>query len=339
MPMNNFVKRACRLLALVSCLSACNTLDPEFNASVFPGRIQFSANRQYPEGVAYSPALDKFLISSITQGKVGTVDQNGRYTDITPIADDALLISAIGVKVREGKLYVCNGDLGVSTKSKPETTLKTAGLFVYDLATGQNIKRIDLTQWFPNSAHFANDIAFDPSGNAYVTDSFSPVIYKVPADSTQPSILVNSPLFAGSQGFNLNGIVYHPDKFLIVAKSNEGSLYRVDLNKPTLPQQITGPTLLNADGMVLYNNDLYIVNNRNRVSRVRSSDGWNTFTVVETDTSGYDQATTSAEVNGKIFTLNARIGEVNAAVAAKNPNQLQANEYSIQQFKPREGGN
>ncbi|GAB3887888.1 SMP-30/gluconolactonase/LRE family protein [Spirosoma agri] len=335
--MNVSPKNAYCLAVLAGTLAACNTPDPEFDAPIFPERIAFSAARQYPEGITYAPSLDKFLVSSITQGKIGTVDQNGRYADL--IAQDSALISSIGMKVRDGKLYVCNGDQGVSSKSTSATTLKTAGLFIYDLATRTNLRRVNLAALLPGSNHYANDLAFDSEGNAYVTDSFAPVIYKVPADTTKPSILVNSPLFAGTEGINLNGIVYHPDKFLIVAKANEGSLYKVSLSAPTLPKQITGPALPNGDGMVLVGDDLYVVNNRNRVSRVRSSDGWNTFTIVESDASGYDQATTCVDVNGKIFTLNARISEVSAAVAAKNPAQLQASDYSIKQFKSTGAGN
>ena len=318
------------LLALALGLAACNTSDPEFNAPIIPERIPFGATRQYPEGIAYSPTLDKFLVSSLTQGKVGLVDQKGRYADL--IKDDKL-ISSVGMKVRGMLLYVCNGDQGISDKSTTQTTLKTAGLFVYDLTSGQNLRRVDLAALLPTASHYANDMAFDDQGNAYVTDSFAPVIYKVPADSTRPTIFINSPLFAGAQGINLNGIVYHPDKYLIVVKSNEGKLFKIDLANPNNVSEITGVALPNGDGMVLYNNDLYVVSNRNRVSQVRSSDGWKTASIVKTDSIGYNEATTNALVNDKLYTLNARIGEVSAAVSAKDPARLQANTYSIQQFR------
>ncbi|GAB4037516.1 L-dopachrome tautomerase-related protein [Spirosoma gilvum] len=318
------------LLLLGCCLTACDKSDPEFTAPVIPQRIDFSATRQYPEGITYAPTLDKFLVSSITQGKVGVVDQNGRYEEL--IADDKQLISSIGLKVRDGLLYVCNGDQGVSDKSTPETSLKTAGLFVYDLATRQKVRQIDLAGLVPNSNHFANDIAFDADGNAYITDSFAPVIYKVAANSSQAVVAVTSTLFAGAQGFNLNGIVYHPDKYLLVVKSNEGKLFKVELDDSTITE-VTGVNLPSGDGMLLYNNDLYVVNSRNKVSQVRSTDGWKTATVVKTDEVGYDQATTNVVANDKIYTLNARIDEVSAAATAKDPSRLQANTYSIQQFK------
>lgn len=322
---------AYKLLALTVCVTACNTSDPVFDAPVIPEQITFSATRQYPEGITYAPSFSQFLVSSITQGKVGTVDERGRYADL--ITDDNELISSIGMKVRNNLLYVCNGDQGVSDKSTPQTALKTAGLFIYDLASRQAIRRVDLAALLPGVNHFANDIAFDEQGNAFVTDSFASVIYKVPADTSRASILVNSPLFSGAQGFNLNGIVYHPKKFLIVVKSNEGKLFKVDLTNGNSVSEITGVTLLNGDGMVLYNNDLYVVNGRNKVSQVRSTNDWRTASLVKTDSVGYSQATTNVLVNDKLYTLNARIEEVGAAVAAKNPALLQASAYSIQQFK------
>lgn len=318
------------LLLVGFSVVACNSTDPEFNAPVIPQRIDFSATRQYPEGITYSPTFDKFLVSSITQGKIGTVDQNGRYEEL--ITDDKQLISSIGMKVRNGLLYVCNGDQGVSDKSTPQTALKTAGLFVYDLATKEKVRQIDLASLVPNSNHFANDIAFDADGNAYVTDSFAPVIYKVSANSSQAVVAVTSTLFSGAQGINLNGIVYHPDKYLLVVKSNEGKLFKVELDDNTITE-VTGVSLPNGDGMLLYNNDLYVVNSRNKVSQVRSTDGWKTASVVKTDETGYEQATTNVLVGDRIYTLNARIDEVSAAAAAKDPSRLQANTYSIQQFK------
>ena len=322
-------RRIYPIIILLSGIAACNTPDAEFSAPVVPERISFVASRQYPEGITYAPSFDKFLVSSITQGKVGTVDQNGRYADF--VSDDQL-ISGIGLKVRGNLLYVCNSDLGVSEKSKPQTTLKTAGLVVFDLTSRALVKSVRLDSLLPGVPHFANDIAFDPDGNAYITDSFAPVIYKVTPDY-KATIFANNPQFAGEQGFNLNGIVYHPDKYLIAVKSNEGKLFKIDLNNPANVLEITGVSLSNGDGMVLYENDLYVVNGRNKVTQIRSTDKWKTASLVKTDAVGYEQATTNVLVNNKIYTLNARIDEVNAAISAKDPSRLQASSYSIQQFK------
>lgn len=320
-------------LALMLGGLACNTADPEFDAFVFPERIAFVAERQYPEGLAYAPTLDRFLVSSLTRGNVGTVDQHGRYTDLLT---DNRLISSVGIRVRDGKLYVCNGDLGVAANSRPETMFKTAGLLVFNLATRQLLRSVRLDSLLPDTRHFANDVAFDAQGNAYVTDSFAPVIYKV-TPGYEASIFSNDPLFsdalvAGTPGFNLNGIVYHPDDFLIVVKANEGKLFKVSVRNPGVVTEITGANLPGGDGLVLLENSLYVVHGQNKVSRVRSSDGWATATIIKTDTVGYAQATTNVAVKGRIYTLNGRLNDVLAAVATKDTNRLRAVDYSLQQF-------
>ncbi|KAB7727067.1 gluconolaconase [Rudanella paleaurantiibacter] len=333
--MNAFVCRLGRVSALLLSawfgLTACNNPDPNLLAPDFGDRITFMSARQYPEGITFSPVLNRFLVTSITQGKVGTVDDDGEYMDLF---SDAQLISAIGIKEFGGKIYVCNGDQGVSSKSTAQSRLRTAGLFVYNLATNQVERRTDLAALLPNSQHFANDVALDPQGVAYVTDSFAPVVYRVGADG-QASVLVNDPVLAPPTGqFGLNGIVYHPGNFLIVAKAATGQLYKINLASNNAITEITGlPTLTGADGMTLIGADLYVVNNRNRVTQLRSSDNWATASTVKVDEAGYEGATTNAAFNGQIYTLNGRIGEVGAAAMAGNPASLTASSYTIQRFR------
>lgn len=317
------------LLAATCGLTACEDHRDSPNAA-FPERINFTAQRQYPEGIAYSSQLGKFVITSITQGKIGTVDTDGRYEDLLTAPE---LISGIGVKVADGRLFVCVGDQGVSVKSTPASAFKTAELLVFNLTTRQLERRTDLDNLLPNDRHFANDLAILPDGTIYVTDSFSPVIYKI-TPAGQASVLVSDPRFASAM-FGLNGIVYHPDGYLIVAQTGAGKLYKVDLSNGNAITEVGGLSSLPGDGMTLVDKtDLYVVTgNGSRVAQVRSSDNWQTASVVKTDENGYYQATTNVYVNKQIYTLNARIGEVSAAVMAMNPGQLQSNEYSIQRFR------
>ncbi len=308
-------------------LTACQDEISQPASPSFPDRLAFVNDRLYPEGITYSPQLGQFLVSSLTQGKVGAIDKNGYYTDFV---SDPQLIGSVGMKVRNGKLYVCNGDQGVSVKSTAQTPFMTAGLFVFDIATKQVERRIDLAALLPGQRHFANDIAFDAAGNTYVTDSFSPVIYKVTPDGTA-SVFITNPLFSSST-FGLNGIVFHPSGYLIVAQTGAAKLYRIDLQNTNTISEITGTGPIAGDGMVLLGNDLYAVTNGgSQVSQLRSSDNFQTASVVKVDTVGYSQATTNTEVNGQIYTINARIGEISAARG--NGALLQSRDYTIQRFK------
>ncbi len=315
------------LLAAAATFTSCEDHRLSPNAD-FPERIDFVAERQYPEGIAYSAKLDKFIVTSLTQGKIGTVGLDGKYEDLV---SDPALISGVGVKVADERIFVANSDNGVSSKSSPATARKTAELLVFNLASRTLESRIDLDDLLPGVNHFANDIALNPNGTAYITDSFSPVIYQVLADGTA-SILARDNVRFTSPSFGLNGIVYHPGGFLIVANTGQGKLYKVDLKNGNAVTEVGGISALPGDGLTLVGTtDLYVVTGGNKVALVRSNDNFATASVVNSQTDGYFQSTTSTYVNGQIFTLNARIGEIGAAMGDRS--KLQSNTYSIQRYK------
>ncbi len=306
------------LVVSVVGLTACEDHRDSPNAA-FPERINFVAERQYPEGIAYASQLGAFLVTSIPLGKIGTVDTDGRYTDLLTAPE---LIAGIGMKVAGNRVFVCNSDQGRSIRSTPATTRQLAELLVFNLTTRQLERRTDLDDLLPAAdPNFANDITLGPDGTAYVTDSFSPVIYKVAPDGTAGILLRDNVNFA-SPGFGLNGIVYHPNGFLIVANAGKRRLFKVDLLNGNAVTEITGTGDLPGDGLTLLNNDLYVVTGGTRVAQVRSMNNWQTASIVKFDATDYVGATTSVAVNNQIYTLNARIGE--------NAN---ARDFSIQRFR------
>lgn len=306
------------LVAVACCLTACEDHRDSPNAP-FPERINFVAERQYPEGIAYSAQLAKFLVTSIPLGKIGTVDTDGRYADLLTAPE---LIAGIGMKVAGDLVFVCNSDQGRSIRSTPATTRQTAELLVFNLNTRQLVRRTDLDALLPaDDPNFANDVTLAPDGTAYVTDSFSPVIYKVAPDGTA-SILLRDDVRFSNPGFGLNGILYHPNGYLIVANTGQRNLYKVDLQNGNAVSEITGTGPLPGDGLSLLNGDLYVVTGGSRVAQVRSSDNFRTASIVKFDTDVYTGATTSVAVNNQIYTLNARIGQ--------NGNDR---DFSIQRFR------
>ncbi|WP_221392985.1 SMP-30/gluconolactonase/LRE family protein [Dyadobacter sp. NIV53] len=301
-------------IGLISCED-----HPDSPNALFPERINFVADRQYPEGIAYSSQLDKFLVTSIPLGKIGTVSVDGQYEDLISAPE---LISGIGMKVAGDHIFVCNSDRGVSIKSTPAGSFQTAELLVFNLNTGQLERKTDLDALIPAAErNFANDVTLAPDGTAYVTDSFSPVIYKVGPDGTG-SVLVRDDVNFSSPNFGLNGIVYHPDGYLIVANTGQGKLFKVNLQNANLVSEITGTGALPGDGLTLLNNDLYVVTGGTRVAHLKSTDSWQSANIVKFDEGVYTGATTSVAVNNQIYTLNARIGAIG-----------DAKDFSIQRFR------
>jgi len=241
---------------------------------VFAAGIEFKAPTQYPEGIAYSEKTNEFFVSSMRHGTVGVV-KDGKYK---AFAKDGQLISSVGLHAdpERGRLLVCVSDPGVSEKTSPKTQKKLARLMAFDLKTGKRKSSVDLNTVGPEGEHFCNDIAIDADGNAYVTDSFSPVIYKVDP-AFKASVFLKDDKFKG-QGFGLNGIVHHKDGFLIVAKSDDGTLWKVNEKGAPAAEAIKTDKLVNADGLVLSpTGDLIVIQNENhQATRLKSTDGWKT---------------------------------------------------------------
>lgn len=272
-----------------------------------PAVVTIEQEGLYPEGVAYDSTNGVFLVTSLTNGGVYSVADDGTFS---VIVEDERLVSAIGLKVDEanGRVLVANSDPGVGMRTSEGTAGTLAALVVYDLETGEELFYVDLGALVPNAGHFANDIALDADGNAYVTDSFSPIIYLVDVEGNA-EILVQDEAFA-AEGFGLNGIIYHPDGYLVVAKSEDGVLFRVPLEDPTAFTQIeVDAEFLGADGLVLTEDgNLIVVTNTNGIFSLSSDDGWASATVDAELPSGDEFPTTATVRDGVVYVLDAQLG-------------------------------
>lgn len=262
------------LTSLFSSLVVVQVLaqDAEYNI------IDVEQDNLYPEGLSYAAESDQFFFSSFSSGSVFAMDEAG---EVTAFVEDPQLISSVGLYVDEeaGRLLVANSDPGVSINTDESTQGATAGLGVYNLEDGELIYYVDLASLLPDTPHFANGIAVDADGNAYVTDSFAPVIYKVTPDG-DAEVFVEAEAFAG-EGFVLNGIVYHPDGYLIVAKSDEGLLFNIPTDNPeTFAQIETDQDYIGVDDLVWAGDDLVLITNvlagseSNTVHVLQSEDEW-----------------------------------------------------------------
>ena len=271
------------------------------------GDVRFTAGQAYPEGIAWSAPHQRFFVSSIHQGVIGQVTQNGHYT---PFIRDDKLVSSVGLQfdAKRNLVWAAVGDLGNSVRSSAATQGKLAALAAYDATTGERRAYHDLGR-LVDGAHFANDLALDDHGQVYVTDSFSPVIYRLDAQGTA-SVFVRSDCFTG-EGFNLNGIVWHPDGYLLVNKHNSGELFRINTTgTPEIRRVLLPEALKGADGLLLLAaNRLAVVQNAgaDRVVELVSRDGWQSASLVSAHKTAGSFPTSAARVGKGYYVLNSRL--------------------------------
>lgn len=288
--------------------------------------ISFTAEQTYPESFAWDAKQNVFFVGSVRKGTIGKVSPQGVYT---PFIQDAQLVATTGLAVdtKRNLLWVAICDLGASTRSAATTAYKLAAVAAYDATTGERRAYHDLGQ-LVQGGHMANDLALDAAGNVYVTDSFSPVVYRIDAKG-QASVFAQSDAFKG-EGFNLNGIVAHPDGYLLVNKYNSGELFRIsmangaDIQRVNLPEAVKG-----ADGMLLRDNThLVIVQNagNDQVVELVSTDGWKSATLQPARKTAQSFPTAAVKVGQDVYVLNSRLDTLLDKDAPK------VSEYLLQKY-------
>lgn len=288
------------------------------DTTVHPPQIAFTANQLYPETASWSAKENAFFVSSVRHGTVGKVTLDGKYT---PFITDDKLVTTVGLLADDAHntLWVTNSDPGAGDRTNAGTQGKLAGVAAYDETTGARRAYYDLGSLSPG-AHFANDVSVDDAGDVYVSDSFSPTIFRIGADG-KTSIFAQNALFGEGNGFNLNGIAWHKDGFLLVGKYNSGELFRVNIADPTRVDKIElSEVLKGADGLHLVDSQHLIVAQSLGVDRtveLVSTDGWKSARVVRSLKSVMSMPSSATQVGHDIYILNSRVDNLFDPKAAK----------------------
>lgn len=237
-------------------------------ASANTWTYELPGEQVYPEGVVYQQSSDDFFVSSTSDGAIfrGSAQEGGGEAEVFLQGGQDERTSAIGLALdSEGRLFVAGGDTG--------------RMFVYDTGNGE------LVDSFQNDRQqtFVNDVTAVPSGDAYFTDSFSPVLYRLSASDGGYEFeewldLTGTPI-EYVDGFNLNGIVPTDDgRYLIVTHSTTGQLFRIDTESQEVVEIDLGGEEVAGDGLVLDGQTLYAVTG-SEVSRVQLSEGYTNGTI------------------------------------------------------------
>lgn len=269
----------------------------------------------YPEGIDYDTKNKKFLFSSLYKGAVYSMNEKG---ELSVFATSSKMILPTGVYADEKRnlLIVANSDLGISQKKSPGGAGSVAIVSIFNLTSGELINEIDLKSFTPSSGSFLNDIAVDTNGNIYVTDSFSPIIYKIDKNYVA-SVFVTSPLFQPKPNeFGLNGIVFHPDGYLLAVRTDTSKLLKISLTNPVSITEVTGTTFSAPDGIEFdKNNNLVVVENGlalGKIYTLSSNNNWTSATTISETIIGQEEFPTTAALvsDGNVYVITSKLGKL-----------------------------
>jgi len=256
----------------------------------------------FPEGVGYWQGTDTFFVGSTTDGTIfrGNLDE-AQTTVFSPAGFEGRT-TAVGMKVdHQGRLIVDGGGTGLVS--------------VLDAHTGQPIRKFSTNF---TGAQFLNDIVVAKNGDAFITDSMRPVLYRIPAGELRPAsgtaaldVWLD---FAGTPlqyqpGFNLNGIVATENgKYLIVTQSNTGKLFRITLATKEVVEIDLGGGSVAGDGLWLRGQTLWAVS-RPEILNVELRHEFTIGEIVKRTTpAGLLDPTTIAIAKGQMLVVNSQFG-------------------------------
>jgi Cu-Zn family superoxide dismutase len=261
---------------------------------VLPGAAVF------PEGIDYWPAKGHYFVSSTTDGSVLRGEIGSPTAQAAFVAPTGVRFSAVGVAVdvKNELLYVAGGF--------------AANVRVANANTGA----VTRTFTVPTPGSFLNDAAVARGGDVFVTDSFNPILWRIPegAPSGAAEAWLNytgTPFQWVPGQFNANGIVETENgRFLIVSNLFTQELYRIDKRtKQVTLIDLHGQTVA-GDGLELNGKTLYAVEPTG-VAKIHLDAGYASGTVVSrTADPSFDSPTTAALARGRLLVVNSQFSRL-----------------------------
>jgi sugar lactone lactonase YvrE len=173
-------------------------------------------------GIAIDPNTHDSYIASVRQRKIIKRTKDGIVSDFIGSAQDGFLASgSLLIDAQRRQLYA-------STSAVPfmigyeKKDLGKSGLFVFDLQTGKLLRKAMLTN--DGKQHFLNTLLLDKAGNAYVSDSAIPGVYRLRRDAHELELFYSADGLQSTQGLAFSD----DDKTLYITDFTDG-LWAIDM--------------------------------------------------------------------------------------------------------------
>ncbi|KAK1425716.1 hypothetical protein QVD17_21071 [Tagetes erecta] len=287
-----------------------------FQGSVFassPHLINFKSPDLYPESLTWDPTGQHFIVGSLHHPTLLGISDAGVVNTLVSdqsLPDDSSFLGVTIDTFHHRLLAV------VYRHSDPSN----CALAAYDSRAPHN--RIFLTTLYDaassTGAAGANDVTVDFSGNAYVTNSASNLIWKVDLEGNA-SVLSESKVFTKTpvdpttpySSCGLNGIAYSSNGYLLVSQSNTGNLYKVDHEDGTARKVILNRVLTAPDGIAFRRDGVLLVVSQYKLYFIKSDDGWSEAVVYDETALDSESFPTSvtAGAEDRVYVLYGHVKE------------------------------
>ncbi len=269
----------------------------------------------FPEGITYDPTSNSFFVGSTSNGTIFRGNLSSGQVSVFSAAGLDGRTAAIGMKVdsKTRRLWVAGGGTGL--------------IFVYNADTGMLIRKYATPQ---AEQTFLNDVALAPNGDAYITDSRRPVLFKIGGAGAQPGELeswldfTNSPVAFTSGATALNGIVVSQDgNYIVVVHSAAQKLFSITVATKAIREVDLAGKPQGGDGMVLDGQLLYVLARTpesDAIVRIEMAADFSRGTIKDSfRDASFAFPTTIAKVGNRMLVVNSQFNARGAGQTPKLP--------------------
>lgn len=250
-----------------------------------------------PEGMAYNARRKRWLISSVRTGAILSVSADG---NVQTFADVPWGVFGMTVDSKRGVLWATTAALPQVEEFRAEDKGKSALLRI-DLESGRVIETLRAAD---DAEHHFGDVAVAGDGEVYVSDSASPVIFRVTSSAIGASLepFIRGP-FTSMQGIA-------PARNVLYLADYSKGIFAIDLRTRDVHPLRVPPnaSLLGVDGLYFVNDRTLLGTqngtNPNRVIRIRLAPGGLAVSSVDTllaNASGMGDPTLGVVVGKRFF--------------------------------------
>ncbi|KAI9170344.1 hypothetical protein LWI28_026582 [Acer negundo] len=280
---------------------------PTTDASRSPHVINFRSPNLYPEGLAWDPSAQHFVVGSLLHCSLHSVSDAGVAQTLISDPDLPVNATVLGLALDRTNKRI----LAVIQSAPPLPTFNA--LAAYDLRTRQRVFLALLDDSEGESAGkattttrpAANDVAVDFRGNAYVTNSAANFIWKVDKEGAA-SVFSRSPAFtahplaverhARLSECGLNGIAYVSKGYLLVVQSNTGKMFKVNAEDGNARLVLLTEELVGADDIAIRKDGVVLVASIHTLWFLKSHDSWGEAVVYDKTALEEEKLATSVAV-------------------------------------------
>jgi len=232
----------------------------------------------WPEGMDVDARTGDFYVASIRHRTVARVTRTGHVHELWPRGRDELgAVLGVRVDTARNALWATTSGIPQQAGYSPADSA-VAALLQVALPDGEIVRRWDVPVM--PGGHMLGDLAVASTGDVFITDSYEPVLYRLPGGAGDLE-RIESSLFR-----SLQGIAPTPDGRIVYVADYSHGILRVDLGSGAAMrlEDAPGSTSLGCDGIVWWRGSIIAVQNGvapARIARFVLDDGGKRIVRVE----------------------------------------------------------